>query len=213
MKELFSQVQLSKETGISRSTIRDYIRDYAEFLEVQTGFKNGFKAYNNTAKEILIHIKDMHQRGLTINLIKELLAEKYPMQISDTVSREPNISKIALRDKVPQGLVSKQEYDELFARVTTMMERIEQLEKIESRVTELEKENAELKHKQSTIASDLTETNIALEAVQDNSLKETRNLKIQLKEHKDWTTVRIEELETKSNQNLFKRIKGFFGIK
>lgn len=134
-EEFYSQVQLSKETGISRSTIRDYIRDYADFIELQTGFKNGFIAYNDTAKEILLHIREMHQRGLTISVIKELLAEKYPMQISETVSTEPNTSKVALRDRVPPGLVSKQEhdilsarYDELSVRVVALVERMESIE-------------------------------------------------------------------------------------
>ena len=84
--------ELSRRSGVSETSCRRYVRDFAEFLPCHRSGR--IALYDQSGAEILKQIKKLYEQGLTADQIREELTGQYPQVVEHDHQDPPRLPQV-----------------------------------------------------------------------------------------------------------------------
>lgn len=138
MEKLYRKKQVVEMVGAAKSTVSDWIDEFADFLEIVE--EGRAKFYKPSAIEVLKVVKELREEDMPKAAIAQVLVRR-----GFAVNAEPTKSKIETAiEEVSDGKSDKQN-EFVMALMASMTRTVEKLADQDVKVAELERKQAEYK--------------------------------------------------------------------
>jgi len=135
MNELLRKKDVVEAVGVAKSTVSDWINEFHMYIPTVKDGQTTY--YKREAVDVLLAIKEMRDKGVPKIEISKRLAERFPVNAEDTSS--PTES---------EGSERRTDTALAIASMTSMLGKVvEQLERQDERIRQLEELNRELMEK------------------------------------------------------------------